>query len=82
MRRLRDGSTPACRLHARYAARVTSWIVFERSGLPRTEKRPWSKTMSASEASSMCAAIFAAFSRTRRAASTTAAPPTTVVRLP
>ena len=55
---------PSGRLQPRLACNATSWIVTARSGLPATEKRPWSRTTSSGAASSICAASFLAFSTT------------------
>ena len=57
-----------------------SWIVTPLSGEPFTEKRPASHSRSSSAASSRCAAIFCALSRSLRAITAVAAPATGVLR--
>ena len=58
-----------------------SWIVFARSGEPLTTKRPGSHSRSSSDASSRCAAIARALSRSLREITAVAAPATGVERL-
>ena len=73
---------PSGKLMPPKAVAATSWMVTFWSGEPATLNLPPSNSMSSSEASSMCAAIFLALSTTFSAAMCTATPPTARLREP
>ena len=78
----RLGSTPSGRSWAMKAANATSPMATDEPGAPLTENEPPLNSRSSSLASSMCAAIFFAFSTTFSVALTMAMPPTASEREP
>jgi hypothetical protein len=79
----RPGSTSGGSSSVRIsAARATSAQLTDASGLPFTDSRPSPISMSSGDASSMCAAISAAFARISAAARCIDPPTTVMLRLP